>query len=118
MEPDHAFFPDSIVILKLFLIALDDCIVECVVLLVLPLIPLLILLLVVHEQLVDFVFQQECDGYQILSQLAQETARPLLLELLELIKVLSQLGRVVVPRVSVGAHFVPDGIDIGDLVVE
>ena len=66
MESNHAFFPDSIVILKLFLVALDDCIVECIVLLVLPLISFLIFLFVVYEQFVDFIFQQERDSYQIL----------------------------------------------------
>jgi hypothetical protein len=49
MEPNHTFFPDSIVILKLLLVALDDCIIERIVLLMLLLVPFLILLFVVYK---------------------------------------------------------------------
>ena len=118
VESDHTLFPDCIVVFEFLLITLDHGVVECVILLVLFPVPLLILLLVVHQQLIDLVLKQECDRYQVLSQLAQETSRPFLLELLQLVKVLPQLGRVVVPCIPVGAHFVPDGIDVGDLVVQ
>jgi len=77
-----------------------------------------VLVLVISQQVVYLRLQEEGNLDEVLSQLGQESRRPLLLEPFQILQVITELIRRLVASLALSIHLLPDAVYPCDLISE